>query len=233
MPYLNGEYLTDDEVTEREMATRAQYQDFSEREPAMASAAARAQSQDRVARPPGIWQGPQEPSQGGPPSGPGPWGTNDSRRDLPTGPWEGRMGPLDRPPDQGPIGLPPWMRDRPRGRLPGNWRPGQQVPGPEVGGRRYTEQEKRAIQAQQGPRQASGTLQPTLQASGRRARDIAREAFAARQQSGPQVRQGGRRGRPASHPGGGRGGFRLGNLLGGMAGGAPLAALGGWMGGRR
>jgi hypothetical protein len=217
MPYLNGEYLTDDEVTEREMAARAQSQD-------RAAAPIRSMYQPNRSPTPGPWEGPMDRGRPG-----GPWA--DTRRDLSTGPWEGRMEPLVPRTDPGPIGMPPWMRETDRRRdLPTG---GRQLPSRNLG-------------------------QSSLQASGRRARAIAREAFAARQraqQAGPQGRQGGRRGRPASHPGGGRGGLRLGDLLGGfggrafsrgstlsrvpqavvggMAGGAPRAALGGWMGGRR
>jgi hypothetical protein len=75
MPYLNGKYLTDDEVTEREMATRAQYQDFSERE-----MDARAQYQDREAAPirsmyqPEGSQRPDIPGDWRPERAPGPYG---------------------------------------------------------------------------------------------------------------------------------------------------------------
>jgi hypothetical protein len=260
MPYLNGKYLTDDEVTEREMAARAQYQDFSERE-----MDARAQYQDREAAPirsmyqpegsqrpdiPGDWRPERTPGPYGRPWGSPNYGAPLTQDQMRREADERAIRARNRAAGQSD---PAFDYERPRG--------GRDIPMPEVpqgpwGG---PVGPLPSPEAQQGPRQASGTLQPPLQASGRRARAIAREAFAARQraqQAGRvQGRQGGRRGRPASHPGGGRGGFRLGDLLGGfggrafsrgstlsrvpqavvggMAGGAPRAALGGWMGGRR
>ena len=95
------------------------------------------------ARRDGIWQGPQAPYQGPPMDDA--IGTYDPRTSPPP-PAGGYQGPgsfhpyqgppIDAPPDQGPIGQPPWMRETDRRRdLP-------------TGGQRYTSQEKRAIQAQ-------------------------------------------------------------------------------------
>ena len=244
MPYLNGKYLTDDEVTEREMAARAQSQD-------RAAAPIRSMYQPEGSqRPdiPGDWRPERVPGPYGRPWGSPNYGaplTQDQmRREAderairarnraagqsdPAFDYERPRGGRDIPmPDwrsevpQGPWGGPVGPLPSPEREMPGGgwYRPGgklEYVPPPPV----------EPSQTQQGPRQASGTLQPPLQASGQRARAIAREAFAARQRAqqagraqGRQGgRQGGRRGRPASHPGGGRGGFRLGDLLGGFGG---------------
>ena len=179
MPYLNGKYLTDDEVTEREMAARAQSQD-------RAAAPIRSMYQPEGSqRPdiPGDWRPERAPGPYGRPWGSPNYGaplTQDQMRreaderairarnraagqsdpafdyerprggrdipmpEVPQGPWGGPVGPLPSPEREMPGG----GRYRPGGKF---WQEAAEyVPPATSGEQRYTEQEKREIQAQQG-----------------------------------------------------------------------------------
>ena len=260
MPYVNGEYLTDDEVAERMAAERRQYRDYTERElPRIRSM----YNPEGIQRPdiPGDWRPERAPGPYGRPWGSPNYGaplTQDQmRREAderairarnratgqgdPAFDYERSRGGLIPMPEvpQGPSGGPvgPLQSTADSG-------PWESAPGPDVG--RFDRERMPP------PRQETGTVRrprgmDALRASGQRARALAREVFAQRPQLAQfreTVRRGGRRGRPRSHPGaGGRGGFRLGDLLGGLsrvpravggavAGAVPGAATG-WLGARR
>jgi hypothetical protein len=246
MPYLNDEYLTDDEISERRAAQRGQQ---AREVPPIRSMYQPEGSQ----RPdiPGDWRPERAPGPYGRPWGSPNYGAPltqaQMRREAderairarnraagqsdPAFDYERPRGGRDIPMPEVPQG--PW--GGPVGPLPSpeDGGPWERAPGPDVG---MFDRERMPP-----PRQETGTLRPSgvedsLRASGQRARAIAREAFAGRPQlaqSRETMRRGGRRGRPGSRPGAGaRDGFRLGDLLG--AGALPAgAALGGWMGGRR
>ena len=268
MPYVNGEFLTDDEMAEREMAqrrrapsrddaARAQYaareRAARERDDAVRAQYA-ARERDNAARasytddewrefqsrtppirsmyqPDAAFRDAERqwrelpstlPAGAGRPQ-PMPWSelTEEPRGPEIFGPMPFPWDPYQSRSGGGGQGI--WQGPRPGDRL-------ERLPAP-------PEEQMRRMR----PPSEGGALQ----ASGQRARGLARQAFSQRPPlaRSPPERRGGRRGRPASHPGAGerRRGFRLGDLLSGVAGRIPRQALmgvagsvpGAFIGGRR